>query len=295
MSTDSQNPRYSYLTLNRSIVGTDSFELDVAGSTVYRLDTNTSTVNIKFNNSGNDQIPLISKRRIDVGSNGFTKIIVSWTGIAVAETLQLLIADSEASSTDIGVELSDYSTSLTGAITIGGTVDVDIVGQTGADPINVNISSQTGADPLNNNLNQIAGVTTQIPYLQNYLTAFNGEQTDRIQSWTYLVTGQTQIYLTPASFDAYIRTINLSGFQLSASDSTAFLYIGNNVGAITSVLLTFTMNEIDPAISTIKGTNTVSLSFPGAGLKLTTGQTLYLQGATSMWASGTFTGYRVPT
>ena len=32
MSTDSQNPRYSYLTLNRSIVGTDSFELMVFDS-----------------------------------------------------------------------------------------------------------------------------------------------------------------------------------------------------------------------------------------------------------------------
>lgn len=267
---------------------------------IYREDTGTD-VNIQLNSRAESSIQLKSQTAIDIGSGGADKLIVNVTGVAVGFTLVIIVGDSEKSDDLTGVAIRRDSTETT----LSGISNVNISSQVGADPLNVNISSQTGADPINVtgtitgtsdfNLAQINGSTTQIPYLQNQLTAFNGEQTDRIQSWSYLVTGQTQIYLTPASFDAYIRTINLSGFQLSAADSTAFLYIGNNVGAITSVLLTFTMNEINPAISTIKGTNTVSVSFPGAGLKLVTGQTLYIQGAASMWASGTFTGYRVPT
>ena len=182
---------------------------------IYREDTGTD-VNIKLNSRAESSIQLKSQTAIDIG-------------------------DSEKSDDLTGVAIRRDSTETT----LSGISNVNISSQVGADPLNVNISSQTGADPINVtgtitgtsdfNLAQINGSTTQIPYLQNQLTAFNGEQTDRIQSWSYLVTGQTQIYLTPASFDAYIRTINLSGFQLSATDSTAFIYIGNNVGAITSV------------------------------------------------------------
>jgi len=254
---------------------------------IYREDTGTD-VNIKLNSRAESSIQLKSQTAIDIGSGGADKLIVSVTGVAVGFTLVIIVGDSEKSDDLTGVAIRRDSTETT----LSGISNVNISSQVGADPLNVT-GTITGTSDFN--LAQINGSTTQIPYLQNQLTAFNGEQTDRIQSWSYLVTGQTQIYLTPASFDAYIRTINLSGFQLSAADSTAFLYIGNSVGAITSVLLTFTMNEIDPAISTIKGTNTVSVSFPGAGLKLVTGQTLYIQGAASMWASGTFTGYRVPT
>ncbi len=282
MSTDAQNPRYSYLTFNRVINGTGSFELDITGSTIYRLDTNTSTVDIKLNNSGNSNIPLISKRRIDVGSNGFTKIIVSHTAIAAPETLTLLIGASESSNTDLGVEISDYSTSITGALTIGGTVDVDLVGQ-------------TGADPLNFNLTQIGGSTTEIPYLQNYLTQFNGMQTDRIAGWTYLVTTPASlIYTVPANFDAWITSANLSGFQLTAGDSSLFLYHGNAAGAITTVLLTFTMNQVALVGTAQDGTNTVSVSFGHLGYKIPSGDTLYCQSSTFTWGSATFQGYRTP-
>ena len=284
MSTDSQNPRYSYLTLNRSIVGTDSFELDVAGSTVYRLDTNTSTVNIKFNNSGNDQIPLISKRRIDVGSNGFTKIIVSWTGIAVAETLQLLIADSEASSTDIGVELSDYSTSLTGAITIGGTVDVDIVGQTGADPINVNISSQTGADPINNNLNQIGGSTANATSMGNTFDINNPDNTVA-RGWSYLVTGSQTIFTATA--DTYITSCSLTSFGLSVTDNTIMLQHQNSASGIITVLLVWIFNSAQTGQN--RGTFGLTHSFP-IPYKLVSGEKIVILGGANSWSSGQIVG-----
>ena len=278
MSTDSQNPRYSYLTLNRSIVGTDSFELDVAGSTVYRLDTNTSTVNIKFNNSGNDQIPLISKRRIDVGSNGFTKIIVSWTGIAVAETLQLLIADSEASSTDIGVELSDYSTSLTGAITIGGTVDVDIVGQTGADPINVNISSQTGADPINNNLNQIGGSTANATSMGNTFDINNPDNT-AVKGWTYLNTGSST--LITATADTYITAISISAYGLTQADQAVFLQHQNAASGIITSLLVFVYNSATSGAN--RQTFGLTQSFP-IPYKIVSTDKIVLVGGVSNWS-----------
>ena len=265
MSTDSQNPRYSYLTLNRSIVGTDSFELDVAGSTVYRLDTNTSTVNIKFNNSGNDQIPLISKRRIDVGSNGFTKIIVSWTGIAVAETLQLLIADSEASSTDIGVELSDYSTSLTGAITIGGTVDVDIVGQ-------------TGADPINNNLNQIGGSTANATSMGNTFDINNPDNT-AVKGWTYLNTGSST--LITATADTYITAISISAYGLTQADQAVFLQHQNAASGIITSLLVFVYNSATSGAN--RQTFGLTQSFP-IPYKIVSTDKIVLVGGVSNWS-----------
>ena len=282
MSTDSQNPRYSYLTLNRSIVGTDSFELDIAGSTVYRLDTNTSTVNIKFNNSGNDEIPLISKRRIDVGSNGFTKIIVSWTGIAVAETLQLLIADSEASSTDIGVELSDYSTSLTGAITIGGTVDVDIVGQTGADPLNVT-STITGTSDFN--LNEINGSTTPITELTNILQANNPDAT-RIIKFTQLATGaSTIIYTVPTGKTLYITNAWISMFGLSDLDSGGLLMHRDSTPTDIGALLQLGMQDL-------QGTFAYSTSYP-IPYKLNAGDDLELQTDANSWTATGITGILV--
>tara|TARA_R110002110_G_scaffold143238_2_gene332024 strand:- start:252 stop:1100 length:849 start_codon:yes stop_codon:yes gene_type:complete len=282
MSTESQNPRYSYLTLNRSIVGTDSFELDIAGSTVYRLDTNTSTVNIKFNNSGNDEIPLISKRRIDVGSNGFTKIIVSWTGIAVAETLQLLIADSEASSTDIGVELSDYSTSLTGAITIGGTVDVDIVGQTGADPLNVT-STITGTSDFN--LNEINGSTTPITELTNILQANNPDAT-RIIKFTQLATGaSTIIYTVPTGKTLYITNAWISMFGLSDLDSGGLLMHRDSTPTDIGALLQLGMQDL-------QGTFAYSTSYP-IPYKLNAGDDLELQTDANSWTATGITGILV--
>ena len=267
MSTDSQNPRYSYLTLNRSIVGTGSFSLDVAGSTVYRLDTNTSTVQIQFNNSGNDQIPLISKRRIDVGSNGFTKIIVSHTAIAVAETLTLLIADSEASSTDIGVEISDYSTSIAGAITIGGTVDVDIVGQ-------------TGADPLNNNISQIAGSTANATSMGNTFDINNPDNT-AVKGWTYLNTGSGTIITATA--DTYITAISISAYGLTSVDQAVFLQHQNSASAIITVLLVFVYNSA--TVGANRQTFGLTQSFP-IPYKIVSTDKIVLVGGVSNWSAG---------
>ena len=112
----STNVQYHYITLNRILdVASGEFELSIGGDTVYRLDTNDSTVNLQLNDRGNDKIPLISKRRIDVGSGGFDKIIISWSGLSVPQTLQLLIGDSQKRSDVVGVELSDFSTTVTGA------------------------------------------------------------------------------------------------------------------------------------------------------------------------------------
>lgn len=274
MSTDSQNPRYSYLTLNRSIVGTGSFSLDVAGSTVYRLDTNTSTVQIQFNNSGNDQIPLISKRRIDVGSNGFTKIIVSHTAIAVAETLTLLIADSEASSTDIGVELSDYSTSLTGAITIGGTVDVDIVGQ-------------TGADPLNNNISQIAGSTANATSMGNTFDITDPDNT-AVRGWTYLSTGSSTIFTATA--DTYITACSLAVFGLTVTDNTIMLQHQTAASGIITALLVWVFNAANAGEN--RGTFGLTHSFP-IPYKLISGEKIIVLGGLNSWASGQIVGVSV--
>jgi len=284
MSTDSQNPRYSYLTLNRSIVGTGSFSLDVAGSTVYRLDTNTSTVQIQFNNSGNDQIPLISKRRIDVGSNGFTKIIVSHTAIAVAETLTLLIADSEASSTDIGVEVSDYSTSLTGAITIGGTVDVDIIGQTGADPLNVNISSQTGADPLNNNLNQIGGSVANATSMGNVFD-INDPDNTAVRQYTYLATGSSVIFT--ATSNTYLTACSITSYPLTVTDNTIMLQHQNAGGGIITALLVYIFNP------SLAGSNRVTFGltqqFP-IPYKLLATEKIVVLGGLNSWTGGSIQG-----
>lgn len=126
----STNVQYHYITLNRVLdVASGEFELSIGGDTVYRLDTNDSTVNLQLNDRGNDKIPLISKRRIDVGSGGFDKIIISWTGLSVPQTLQLLIGDSQKRSDVVGVELSDFSTTVTGStstdlVKIGGNSNI---------------------------------------------------------------------------------------------------------------------------------------------------------------------------
>ena len=213
MSTDSQNPRYCYLTLNRSIVGTGSFSLDVAGSTIYRLDTNTSTVQVQLNNSGNDQIPLTSKRRVDVGSNGFTKIIISWTAIAVAETLILLIADSEASSTDIGVEISDYSTSIAGGITITGTPDVNIA------EIN---SSTTGAS----NFEEVVASTSTLGTRQSGYGIINQNPV------------LTTIYTVPVATVSYLHSIYTMCSQSVAGGGLTYLYLYSAGGVLISSLST---------------------------------------------------------
>ena len=242
MSTDSQNPRYSYLTLNRSIVGTGSFSLDVAGSTIYRLDTNTSTVQVQFNNSGNDQIPLTSKRRVDVGSNGFTKIIISWTAIAVAETLILLIADSEASSTDIGVEISDYSTSIAGGITITGTPDVNIA------EIN---SSTTGAS----NFEEVVASTSTLGTRQSGYGIINQNPV------------ATTAYTVPVGTVSYLHSIYTMCSQSVAGGGLAYFYLYSSGGAILTSLSTCQL------ITTVGNRETATFTY-ATPIKMVAGETL---------------------
>lgn len=251
MSTDSQNPRYSYLTLNRSIVGTGSFSLDVAGSTIYRLDTNTSTVQVQFNNSGNDQIPLISKRRVDVGSNGFTKIIISWTAIAVAETLILLIADSEASSTDIGVEISDYSTSIAGGITITGTPDVNIA------EIN---SSTTGASDFQ----EVVASTSTLATRQTGYGIINQNPI------------ATTAYTVPAATVSYLHSIYTMCSQFNATGGLAYFYLYSAAGAILSSLSTC-------QIATIQGQSQTATFTYATPIKMVAGETLRVVSNANMY------------
>jgi hypothetical protein len=269
MSTDAQNPRYSYLTFNRIINGTGSFELDIAGSTIYRLDSNTSTVDIKLNNSGNSNIPLISKRRIDVGSNGFTKIIVTHTGIAAPETLTLLIGDSESSNTDLGVEISDYSSTVTGTVTIGGTVDVDIVGQ-------------TGQDPLHNDIVQIGGSTANATSMGNYFDINNPDNT-AVTGWSYLNTGSVTIL--SATADTYITSCHVACFGLTSVDNTIFLTHYNAAAAIVNVLLVYTFNQALTANTNPDGTFGLSQQFP-IPYKLTSGEFIRIVGGADTWSSG---------
>ena len=153
----STNVQYHYITLNRILdVASGEFELSIGGDTVYRLDTNDSTVNLQLNDRGNDKIPLISKRRIDVGSGGFDKIIISWTGLSVPQTLQLLIGDSQKRSDVVGVELSDFSTTVTGSTTtdlvkIGGSTNTvgayfPVTNSTGSTAGSLNLSASTTSD-----------------------------------------------------------------------------------------------------------------------------------------------------
>lgn len=267
MSTDTQNPRYSYLTFNRVINGTGSFELDIAGSTIYRLDTNTSTVDIKLNNSGNSNIPLISKRRIDVGSNGFTKIIVSHTAIAAPETLTLLIGDSESSNTDLGVEISDYSTSITGAITIGGTVDVDIIGQ-------------TGQDPLHNDIVQVDGSNPAAVNWKEYLLAGSPEDTQTLSYATGWNSGTGYTVYTAAS-DSYIFSANLHGLAINVAWQPVYLEVFTAAAVSRGRLLNFALQGT-VTIDRLQGSTTFQSSMP---YKLNTGDYVQIVAGVNVTAS----------
>jgi len=276
---------YNYNTLTRTNDGTD-FEFNTNCNVIF-VDTLPTgvTINLKLDSPSNQSIVLREKTQLRFKQNNrlYFSPSASTTG-----TIRIFLYLDESNLLEF--DQSQYSSEST----ITGTVDVDLVGQSGADPLNVDITAQS-LSPLNNNIIEFGSSTTEVGYLQDVLTQFNGMRTDRTASWTYLVTTASLLYTAPAGYDVFLTSAQLSGFQLSAGDATLFLYHGNSSGGITYVLLTFTMNEIDPAISTIKGTNTVSINFGTLGYKIPSGDTVYLQSPAAAWGSGTIQAYRVPT
>ena len=257
MTTQAQNPRYSYLTFNRDITGTGSFELDIAGSTIYRLDTNTSTLQVRLNNSGNSEIPLISKRRIDVGSNGFTKIIVSFAGIVGTESIQLLIGDSESSNTDLGVEISEYSSTVTGSVTITGTPDVNIA--------------------------EINGSTTASADMEEY---YKGSSTLGVRRVGYGIINQsavlTTIYTVPAGTESFLHMLTQTTSVSAAAGGLTYIYLYSAGGVLLTAL------SVSQLTTIVGNEQTQVFNFPDPGLKMIAAETLRVVSNANVFQNYTF-------
>ena len=168
------------------------------------------------------------------------------------------------------------------AITIGGTVDVDIVGQTGADPLNVT-STITGTSDFN--LNEINGSTTPITELTNILQANNPDVT-RIIKFTQLATGaSTIIYTVPTGKTLYITNAWISMFGLSDLDSGGLLMHRDSTPTDIGALLQLGMQDL-------QGTFAYSTSYP-IPYKLNAGDDLELQTDANSWTATGITGILV--
>lgn len=287
--------QYNYNVLKRTNDGTN-FEWNT-NSTVLFIDQLPTgiTLNLHIDDESNPGLLLREKTQLRFKESN--RLIFKPSG-STSGTIRIFLYYDQSNTLEF--DQAYYATN------ISGTIDVDLVGQSGVNPLAVDITEQSDSNPLKvditaqtlsplvNNLTQIAGSTTEIGYFQDMLTQFNGMRSDRTAGWTYLVTGTTLFYTSASGYDTFVTSCQLSGFQLSAGDATLFLYHGNSSGGISYVLLTFTMNEVSSTY-TQDGTNTVSMNFGSLGYKIPSGDTLYIQSVAAAWGSGTFQGYRVPT
>ena len=136
---------YNYNTLTRANDG-NAFDFTTNSSVLYVDELPTGvTLQLRIDSQGNPPITLRPKTQLRFKQNDRLFFTPS---AATAGTIRIFLFLDESNLLEF--DQSQYSSEST----ITGTVDVNVVGQTGADPINVNISSQTGADPINNNLNE---------------------------------------------------------------------------------------------------------------------------------------------
>ena len=178
--------------------------------------------------------------------------------------------------TALGVEIQDYSTSIAGGIAITGTVDVDIVGQ-------------TGQDPLHNDLVQIGGATAPVTDLTTILGATNPANTS-FRGWTYLNTG-TGILATNASGNpAYITAVSANAFGLTSTDNTIFLGLYDATPTLVANFIAFTFNHATPGGALEDGTFGYAMSFP-TPIEVPNGFSVRLVGGANTWSSGSVWGH----
>jgi len=266
---------YNYNTLTRANDG-NAFDFTTNSSVLYVDELPTGvTLQLRIDSQGNPPITLRPKTQLRFKQNDRLFFTPS---AATAGTIRIFLFLDESNLLEF--DQSQYSSEST----ITGTVDVNVVGQTGADPINVNISSQTGADPINNNLNAIGSSTANATSMGNTFDINNPDNT-AVRGWTYLSTGSSTIFTATA--DTYITSCSLAVFGLTVTDNTIMLQHQNAASGIITALLVWVFNAANAGQN--RGTFGLTHSFP-IPYKLISGEKIVVLGGANSWSSGQIVG-----
>ena len=264
---------YNYNTLTRANDG-NTFEFNTNCNVLYVDELPSGvTLSLAIDNQNNPAITLRPKTQLRFKQNDRLFFTPS---AATAGTIRIFLFLDESNLLEF--DQSQYSSEST----ISGTVDIDIVGQTGADPLNVNISSQTGQDPVHDDIVEIGGSTTPVTEWTNILQANNPDAT-RIIKWTYLNTSASNvIYTVPTGNTLYITNAWITIFGLSNLDSGGILMHRDSTPTDIGTLLQIGMQDVS-------GTFGYSTSYP-IPYKLEEDHDLELQGDSNSWTATGITG-----
>jgi hypothetical protein len=277
---------YNYNTLFRANDG-NAFEFVTNCSVLYVDELPTGvTLELKIDSPGNPAITLRPKTQLRFKQNDRLFFTPS---AATAGNIRIFLYLDESNLLEF--DQSQYSSEST----ITGVVDVDIVGQTGADPLNValpagnlNVNIAANAvDPFNQNITQIGGSTANATSMGNVFD-INDPDNTAVRGWTYLSTGSSTIFTAGA--DTYITACSLATFGLNTTDNTIMLQHQNAAGGIITALLVWVFNAAVAGQN--RGTFGLTHSFP-IPYKLLSTEKIVVLGGLNSWSSGQIVGVSV--
>lgn len=124
-------PRIGVKTIALDTATTDK-EYEIGGNVLWIADASDldAKISIKYQDQTNDSIP-IQKGSFLAGPS-FSRLYISWTAQAGKTVTLLYTVESGKRPFRVDNAIANYT-----GVTVVGTADVDIVGQSGADPLNV--------------------------------------------------------------------------------------------------------------------------------------------------------------
>jgi hypothetical protein len=262
---------YNYNTLTRANDG-NTFEFNTNCNVLYVDELPTGvTLSLAIDNQNNPAITLRPKTQLRFKQNDRLFFTPS---AATTGTIRIFLFLDESNLLEF--DQSQYSSEST----ISGTVDVDIVAQTGADPLNVNISSQTGQDPLHNDLVQVDGSNPAAVNLKEYLLAGSPEDTQTLSQATGWNSGTGYTVYTAPS-DAYIFSANLQGLAITTTWQALYLEVFTS-GAVSRGRLLNMALQGTTAVDRLQGSTTFQSSMP---YKLNSGDYVQIVAGTNVTGS----------
>ena len=271
---------YNYNTLTRANDG-NAFDFTTNSSVLYVDELPTGvTLQLRIDSQGNPPITLRPKTQLRFKQNDRLFFTPS---AATAGTIRIFLFLDESNLLEF--DQSQYSSEST----ITGTVDVNVVGQSGADPFNVNISSQTGQDPLHNDIVQIGGTTAPVSDLTTILGATNPSNTS-FHGWSYLNTGTAILASNSSGNPAYITAVSANAFGLTSVDNTIFLGLYDGTPTLVANFIVFTFNQAVTANTNPDGTFGYSMNFC-TPIEIPNGYSVRLVGGANTWSSGSVWGH----
>jgi hypothetical protein len=236
---------YNYNTLTRANDG-NTFEFNTNCNVLYVDELPSGvTLSLAIDNQNNPAITLRPKTQLRFKQNDRLFFTPS---AATAGTIRIFLFLDESNLLEFDQSQYSSESTISGTVTIDGTVDVTKIG----------------------------GSTTPVTNWTEQLKSSSTTGTRQIK-YGILNTASATLYTVPASTVAYVHAVSINSFGLSNTDASTYLYLKNSSSAIVGTFLTQVINIDNDSVS-------MAVSYP-TPVKMTAGEIIDLTGAAGSWSS----------